>query len=754
MLRRAEALRLHVLLPGHLPLVFTPGFSTANLCLPGCSGQKALRKALKQIHSPEHRDNDHRSMCENAPTPTAEVPIRSKCGVSGLISPLVIFLAVMIPLLVLRSSYETSISIDDLYSLYLAQHPVRTMVQMSARDAHPPLYYLVLWQWLELPPLFGVEGGILWARLLNICLWGVSSIGIWFSGKRLLGNAYGAIVLWVTAASVPIVFTTRLVRNYTMASFALFLCFLLLLRLWQVARRDPGSRWNAAAGWAAYAVLGAVALWSHLFASIVLLCLGCAWVILAYSLRGRPSRFAIWGAAAHGAILLLFLPWTVHLFGQIAYIQNSHAPSIRAPLGGRIAEIFFLFFPLGEASVPGASFPAWKFLLGALCVALPLAVALIALGKPRSNDHPEVAGLMAVLGFLIGMAYVGILWAMQFLRVIKGIDVPRYTIFGAPFWAAGIAGLSIWAGARLKWKPIAVWLLAAPWLICSLVGSIHALQCESRGGLDAWKAQHLSLFPAPGEPLYAFPRELLPFFKKTLAAYEVRAAEDLPIHPPDIPETSVLNLAPWWGCGSPPVSWVHSLLETDGIAAQVLDSGDKTIPGIAATSYRVYRLRGIQLEMISEMADRPIPQTAVAIALAENQKIADHWHSLEGNLWAGSYRWGAGRRSLVRFDRPIQPGDYTLHYVGCRAAFPADPSKMTFRFEGEKEKHTVRQQAGNFHVQLPVRITKSGAPPVLRVEHATWSPLKRGLSADSRILSAIFSYAYLMPNVPASRDRR
>ena len=80
-------------------------------------------------------------------------------------------------------------------------------------------------------------------------------------------------------------------------------------------------------------------------------------------------------------------------------------------------------------------------------------------------------------------------------------------------------------------------------------------------------------------------------------------------------------------------------------------------------------------------------------------------------------RWGVGSMSVLQFDSPVPPGDYILNYVGFRTPHPVDPAPMTFQFVGEARKHRRQQPAGEFHVRLPVRITKDHGSLALRVEH-------------------------------------
>ena len=64
------------------------------------------------------------------------------------IAILLYFLAITISLITVMCQIKEALSydiwVDEAFSLRMIQHPYRRIIQLTAQDVHPPLYYIIL----------------------------------------------------------------------------------------------------------------------------------------------------------------------------------------------------------------------------------------------------------------------------------------------------------------------------------------------------------------------------------------------------------------------------------------------------------------------------------------------------------------------------------------------------------------------------------------------------------------------------------
>jgi hypothetical protein len=657
---------------------------------------------------------------------------------------LVLLIAAVLPLRIWRASLETSLWIDETASLVLAQQPVGMILDTSAIDTNPPGYYLLLKAWLKAGRALGLEPGILWARLLGVLAWIALAAIAWSAGQRLFGPLYGTVLAVAVAGSSYSAVLANDARGYSIASVALFSCFLILLRSYQEEVLEDGgpAPWRpAAARWLLYTAGATAALWTHLLSLLVLGCLALLWLVLLVRSRAWTSGFARFGAAAQLAALLLFLPWLAQIQRQVAGLRASAPAWMTPPTGLNLSSVFWWWYPFGRVGdphhVPALLLPA----LGALSVLLPLAAAAGGRSRRPQERQARLLGALAYGGLGISFLFVLLLWEIQRLGVASVFYAPRYPALSAALWAGGLVGL---AGAHGRRPGINLWGFLLPWIACSVIGQWWGLSGEAHGGLEAALAREARK-PPPGAPLYAMPSELAPFYRKTLARYQVRRIEDLPCGLAGASEGWVLSLSPWRVFDRPRDLIVQRLLAGDTLAGSVQRLS-------IARDYALYHLGSVRQDAAADLCreglqptGRLIPPRAVTVALPEEQRYTDGWSYPEVSAERRLYRWASRASVAVRFDRPLPAGDYVVHYQGYRSALPRDPAAMAFRF-GDASQTAMRPQ-GEVLLQFRAHLSGSMRHPVLVVEHPLWSPAASG-SPDSRSLASAFFLAWVEPATP------
>lgn len=684
---------------------------------------------------------------------TPSAAIRSVVG-------FLLLLVVLAPLTLWRSGFETSLWIDESYSLLLTSHPVDEVLARTRVDSNPPGYYLALKAWLKSARLAGFEPGILWARLLNVGLWVALAAAAWFGGRRLFGRDAGALLAWVVAGGAYAALVARELRGYGTATVCLFGAFLVLVAVSARPEQEGSGRgrrllWGL---WLAYGLSATLALWTHLLSPLVLAALALAWLGLAAA-RRRLERSALLPAAVgHALPLVLFSPWLVRVASQVAYLEESGTRWMTPPSLANLGRVFTFWYPLGRMGDPAREGGPCLVALGALgliAVLAPVVLAAVLLARsPRSASGAAagsrtVASLQAgwVLGLGAATLYVVAIWLLDRLDLAPTFHGPRYPVLAVHLWSAGLACLAGWAaarrGTRLRWVALAF----VPWFVASGVGQVRAAEEERWGELSELKAAAGPAWPAPGETVYVMPPELAPFYRETLAALDARRIERLPCEEGEGGSAAILDLNFWPQLDRPRDHLMRTVLEGGRLGAEVREFGYP--PG--QPSHTLYRVDGLDGELLGELCRtgltpplRARMEGSPAKALPEGQVSPEHWSYVEVSPELEVYRWSTSQRTPVEFDRRLPSGDYVLHVVGYRPARPAAVAPVGFTVEGAGWTEEVRLGEGRFHLRFEVRWPGGRRPPVLVVEHPTW----RSGGGDRPTLGFLFYGAWFAPAGP------
>ena len=197
---------------------------------------------------------------------------------------------------------------DDVFSIFLAQRSLGNIVQGTAADTMPPLYYFLLHFWLL------VSAQPAWIRLLSV-IFSVLAVFLTYQlVKRLFGQTVGFGAAFVMAISPFQFYHAQDVRNY-----ALLLCCQLgymfsWVVIWQHEEARERTSWRA---WAGLVICGGLAMYTHNAAVFGLIVPD---VVLFFSRRWKQLGRLI---AAQVVIGALALPWLLLLPGQIAKVQRA-----------------------------------------------------------------------------------------------------------------------------------------------------------------------------------------------------------------------------------------------------------------------------------------------------------------------------------------------------------------------------------------------------------------------------------------------
>ncbi len=373
---------------------------------------------------------------------------------------------------------------DETVSVYLAGQPATELVAHTARDIHPPAYYLLLRAWLLVsgyptghadPSGFRLE---LMAAFLSLMLGVVLVPLTWQLAKRLrLGDSVAALAALLAALSPFGVWYSQEVRMYTLGACLAVLC-LLATTAFLMGRGASHTLVRAAILFALATAAGLATLYyfAFLLASINLL------VIPVLALRWQQRRAArsapphetarkpaarllsesaarpliLWLLAQAGA-LALYLPWL-----PIAWRQATDPPVPPWRMAPQIGQALVESWNALSFGQSADAARLWPLLL--------VTLALVAGGVAaawRRRGQPRLAAIFLLVATFGPPALI----------LLASAATPLYHVrylftFAPPFsilLALGLATLAHWR------KPAGRWLAAAA-LLAILAGSAFSLR--------------------------------------------------------------------------------------------------------------------------------------------------------------------------------------------------------------------------------------------------------------------------------------
>lgn len=336
---------------------------------------------------------------------------------------------------------------DETVSAFLASLPPAELVAHTARDIHPPGYYLLLHYWTIL------AGHRELALVYFSAFFGMLLIPLTYRlAKTLLNRHVAAWVAFLVTISPYHLWYTQEVRMYTLAAA----CGL-LAAIWGIwALRGQPRYW---VGYAAAASIGLYALYYFSFLLIALnLCF--LWMVLRPTLKRQALKFLV---AANLLGVVVYLPWLPVAWKQAT---NPPVPPWRtAPTLSLAAIESWTALSLGQSVEPDK---VWAVLL----------LTLILCGLGLMSMRRSVAGFAAMYTF-------GPLLLILALSAVTPLYHVRYLFtYSVGFYILLAAGLH-WLATRIRfWVGLGV----AAILLAASIYSIVQYYVDPRYQADDYRA--------------------------------------------------------------------------------------------------------------------------------------------------------------------------------------------------------------------------------------------------------------------------
>ncbi len=215
--------------------------------------------------------------------------------------PAVFLSGVVVFVLAMVFSIGQSIWFDEGYSILLAKSDFSQLMALTAVDAHPPLYYILLKLWGS---VFGFSEFAL--RSLSAVALSGAVIMMMLLLKRLFSIRVALLTLPFILLAPFLIRYGYEVRMYSLASLIVVAATYVL-----VIAHEKQRWWQ----WALYALLVAIGMYT-LYMTLVVWLAHVVWLVVQ---SVRKKQYAVWKAPwfyAYGGAVILFLPYALTFINQ------------------------------------------------------------------------------------------------------------------------------------------------------------------------------------------------------------------------------------------------------------------------------------------------------------------------------------------------------------------------------------------------------------------------------------------------------
>lgn len=248
--------------------------------------------------------------------------------------------------------FSSDIWYDEVFSLGLVRKPVGELISITARDVHPPLYYLILKLLLTAVPENTVAMQVAVAKLVSwlpfLCMLLLAT----FPVKKYFGTWSAGLFFFLTMSMPGLSEYTVEIRMY---SYAALFVTIAMTEAWGVLTEGRLKNWILLTGAAL------CACYTHYFACVAA-CMIYLYVLLALLLKKRKKELKGYLISA-AVCIICYLPWLLTaVTKQVSQVKENYwiQPVSLRTLGGCVK---FLFAPAFSSEKVSAATAVVLFLL-------------------------------------------------------------------------------------------------------------------------------------------------------------------------------------------------------------------------------------------------------------------------------------------------------------------------------------------------------------------------------------------------------
>jgi mannosyltransferase len=202
-----------------------------------------------------------------------------------------------------------SLWLDEAYSIKFAHKAPAGIIEETAKDVHPPLYYFALHYWML---VFGDSEVAV--RLLS-ALFGILALPvIYLLASRMFDRATGLLAAGLMALSRFHLEFSQEARMYSL------LCLLSLLSIYYFLKLLEGKSRYALAG---YIITSALMMYTHVYSFFIIAAQNLYLLTLLFASRDTFKRLWKRWLVAQVILIVLFVPWLSVQLQQFSRVQQG-----------------------------------------------------------------------------------------------------------------------------------------------------------------------------------------------------------------------------------------------------------------------------------------------------------------------------------------------------------------------------------------------------------------------------------------------
>lgn len=326
-------------------------------------------------------------------------------------------------------AYSKDIWVDEAFSLSMIKHTYTEMVELTATDVHPPLYYIILKHLVDgLHMILPKVSTISIAKFASV----IPFILLWVLSVTKVRKEWGSFVsgMWVVAfIGMPNLISYGIeIRMY---SWALLFVTISYLFSWNIIKNSSLKFWVILI----LSTLGAC--YTHYFACVAV---ALVWLfLLVYFIIFERKCLKRWIISAVIAVIG-YLPWLI-IF--ISHSKSATESFWKAPIGYSDIEDYFRFLFDNSALL--------------LCVGIVILFLIKALAQ-KSADRQKCLFALAGIYIPVGITFIGIIISL----IIRPVFISRYMYCGlACIWFGTLLGIQVLKKNNLKVCATVIMLVAS-----------------------------------------------------------------------------------------------------------------------------------------------------------------------------------------------------------------------------------------------------------------------------------------------------
>lgn len=331
--------------------------------------------------------------------------------ISGKLWLICVFVSVIGILLQICSIFSRETWVDEAFSLAMIKHSYTEMIELTARDVHPPLYYIILKAGVEAGTGIGKDiPAIYIAKLISFLPYGILLFLCFTKVRRRWGLEVMGIWAVCTVSMPRMILYGVEIRMYSYALLFVTTAFLCMDNMMVDGRiRD----------WVLFTAMALAAAYTHYFALAAAAVL--YFLLFVHFIRKRQTKQLIWTVISGLTAAIGYLPWLIIFMKQLQRVGGDYwIPQITA---GTIAG--YVYFVFGNG------------VLFALCMLIMIRL----MSELRSRKTDDLREILALSGISVPVmtAFTGVAASL----LIRPVFIPRYLVPGlACLWLGIALGLS------------------------------------------------------------------------------------------------------------------------------------------------------------------------------------------------------------------------------------------------------------------------------------------------------------------------